>query len=56
MISFLIQFKNERLSEILQAVSRQFYYPIDTIYLFIKPFLGNKMSVFEEYGGQLITN
>ena len=39
-ISFLIQFKNEILTEILQAVR----------YLFIRPSLGNKMSIFEEYG------
>ena len=27
-----------------------FYDCINTIYLFIKPFLDNKMSIFEEYG------
>ena len=27
-----------------------FYYSIDTLYRFIKPFSDNKMSIFEEYG------
>ena len=27
-----------------------FYDCINTIYKFIKPFLGNKLSIFEEYG------
>ena len=27
-----------------------FYVCINTIYQFIKPFLDNKMSIFEEYG------
>ena len=42
-------FKNERLTEILQAV-RCHTYCINTIYQFIKPFLDDKMPVFEEYG------
>ena len=43
-------FKNERLTEILQAVRSTFYDCINSIYEFIKPFLDNKMSIFEEYG------
>ena len=38
-ISFLIQFKNERLTEILQAVRRHIFDRIDAIYQFIQPFL-----------------
>ena len=38
-ISFLIQVKNERLTEILHAVNATFYDRINTIYKFIKPFL-----------------
>ena len=41
-------FKKERLTEILQAVT--FYDCINAIYLFIKPFLDNETSNFEEYG------
>ena len=37
-----------RLAEIMQAAT--FYDHIKTIYQFIKPFLGKKMSFFEEYG------
>ena len=43
-ISFLTHAKNERLSEILQAVRCHMYY-----YVF-KPFFDNKMSILEEYG------
>ena len=43
------RFKNERLNEILQAVRCTFYDCINTIYQFIKAFLDNKMSIFEEY-------
>ena len=43
-------FKNERLFEILQLSAVTFYDCINTIYQFIKPFLNNKMSIFEEYG------
>ena len=51
-ISFLIQFKTERLTEILQAVRchilLSYWY---FIYQFIKPFLDKKkISIFEEYG------
>ena len=45
-ISFFIQFKDERLNEILQAASATLYDCINTIYQFIKPFLDNKMSFF----------
>ena len=47
---FFIHFKNERLTEILQLSGATFYDRINTIYQFIKPFLNNKMSIFEEYG------
>ena len=46
-------FKNERLTEILQAICQSgatFYDCINTIYQFNKPFLDNKMSIFEKYG------
>ena len=43
-------FKNERLNEILQAVSVTFYDCINTMYQFIKPFLDNKMSIFVGFG------
>ena len=43
-------FKNERLTEILQAVSATFYDCINTTYQFFKPFSDNKTSDFEEYG------
>ena len=42
--------KNERLTDIIQAVRCHIYDHINTIYQFIKPFLGKKMSIFEEYG------
>ena len=53
MLALLIQrydkksfhFKNERLTEILQAVRCH-----NTIYQFMKLFLDYKMSIFEEYG------
>ena len=45
-ISFLIQLKNERLTEILQAVDATFYYRINTIYQFIKPFFDKKNVYF----------
>ena len=45
-ISFFIQFKNARLIEILQAVRSHVYDCINIL----KPFLDNKMSIFEEYG------
>ena len=41
-ISILIQFNNERLTEILQAVRCTFYDRINTMYQFIKPFLDKK--------------
>ena len=49
-ISFLIQFKNERLFELkfYRLSDATFYDYINTIYQFIKPFLDNKMSIFEE--------
>ena len=42
-------FKNDRLTEIYRLSGVTFY---DCIirYQFIKPFLDNKMSIFEEYG------
>ena len=43
-------FKKERLTEILQLSGAIFYDCIDTIYQFIKSFLDNKMSIFEDYG------
>ena len=43
------QFKKERLTEILQASGATFYDCTNAIYKFIKPFLDNKMSIFEEY-------
>ena len=45
-----MRYKNERLTEILQAIRATFYYCITTIYQFIKPFMDNKMSIFEGYG------
>ena len=48
---FLIQFQNERLTEILQLSDATFYDNIKTIYQFIKPFLDKKkIFIFEEYG------
>ena len=46
------QFKNERQTEILQAVmsGATFYECVINIYQFIKPFLDDKMSIFKEYG------
>ena len=41
-ISCLIQFENEGLTEILQTVR--------CIYQFVKPFLNKKMSIFDGYG------
>ena len=49
-ISFLIQFRNERQTEIFRLSDATFYDCINTIYQLIKSFLDNKMSVFEEYG------
>ena len=46
-ISYFIQFKNEKLTEILQAVRCHILLLHE--YLF-KPSLDNKMSIFEEYG------
>ena len=46
----MIQSKNERLNEILQAVRSTFYDCMNTLSQSIKPFLDNKMSIFEEYG------
>ena len=43
-------FKNERLTEILQAVRCPIWWLYYTIYQFIKSFLDNKMSIFEGYG------
>ena len=45
-ISFLIQLKNERLTEMLQAVDATFYDRINTIYQFIKPFFDKKNVYF----------
>ena len=44
--------KNHLISrtEVLQAARCHILYFINTIYQFIKPFLDNKMSIFEEYG------
>ena len=44
-----IHFKNERL-KFYRLSGATFYDCINTIYQFIKPFLDDKMSVFEEYG------
>ena len=43
-------FKNKRLMKFYRLSSATFYDCIKTIYQFIKPFLENKMSKFEEYG------
>ena len=43
-------FKNERLKFYRLSSATFNIYCIDTIYQFIKPFLDNKMSIFEEYG------
>ena len=57
MLTILIQrqdkkfhFKKERLTEIYRLSNASFYNCINTIYQFSKPFLDNKMSIFEEYG------
>ena len=42
-------FTNEALTEILLGVMCHIFNCIYTIYVFIKPFLDNKMSIFEEY-------
>ena len=42
-------FKNETL-KFYRLPGATFYDCINTIYQFIKPFLDNKMSIFEEYG------
>ena len=47
-ILFLIQFKNKRLSEILQAVRCTFYDCINTAYNLLN--LSIKTSIFKEYG------
>ena len=47
-ISILIKFKNERLTEILQAVRCHIYDRINTIYQFIKPFLDTKCHFFRK--------
>ena len=47
-IPCLIQFKNERLTKILQLLCATFCDCFNTIYQFIKPFLVNKMSIFED--------
>ena len=49
-ILFLIQFKKERLTEILKAVRYHILWSYNTIYQFIKSFLNRKMSIFKEYG------
>ena len=41
--------KNERLTEILQAVRCHIYDCTNTKHQFIKPFLENEMFIFEEY-------
>ena len=43
-------FKNDRLTEFYRLSGATFYDCINTIYQFIKPFLDNKMPIFEEYG------
>ena len=43
-----IQLKNERLT--VKLVRCTFHDCINTIYQLTKPFLDNKMSIFEEYG------
>ena len=48
MLSFFIQFKNERL-KFYRLSGATVYNCIDIIYQFIKSFLDYKMSVFEEY-------
>ena len=48
---FMIQLKNERLTEILQAVRCHILWSYYYHNQFIKPFLDKKkMSIFEEYG------
>ena len=42
-------FKNERLTEFYRLSDAAFYDCIITTYKFIKPFLDNKISIFEEY-------
>ena len=46
-IKFFIQFKKEKFYRLSGAT---FYDRFNTIYQFIKSFLDNKMSIFEEYG------
>ena len=49
-ISFFIQFKNERLT-IYKLAGATCYDRINTIYQFIKPFSDKKkLSIFEDYG------
>ena len=49
-IQFFIQFKNVRLAEINKLSDTTFCDCINSIYQFIKPFLDNKMFIFEEHG------
>ena len=46
MLATSFHFKNERLDEIYRLLGATFYYCINIISQFIKPFLGN---IFEEY-------
>ena len=46
----LIEFKNKRLTEILQGVRCHIYDRINTIYQCIQHFFDKKMSICEEYG------
>ena len=43
-------FKNERLTKFYRLSGATFNDCVNTIYQFIKPFLDNKMYIFEEYG------
>ena len=49
-ISFLIQFKNERLTEILKAVRCHILWVYSYYISIYETFLGYKLSIFEEYG------
>ena len=50
---FILEPVNSRTRDMLKVyrlLGATFYDRINTIYQFIKPFLDNKMSIFEEYG------
>ena len=49
-ISFLIQLKYERLTEVYMLSDTTFYDRIDTTYQFIKLFLDKTMFIFMAYG------